>query len=353
MLEPQQNPLPSGGIQLSVIIPALNEEAMIARTLASLADSDFPPDAYEVVLVDNGSSDRTIAVARAFASRLRLTILERPGVNVSALRNLGAAVASGEVLAFLDADCLVPRHWMVSACRHLQSASSGVIGGSIDVSGDCGWVGRTWYRVGYAPKDGPVTYVPSGNLLIRREDFVRLGGFNENLKTSEDCEFCFRARRNGLPVMAIAEMAVVHLRTPQTLWEFYRRERWHGTHVAKVFFANLRERANLRAVLLAVLMLVCAGAVLAGLLTMLLLRSYGLVAAGLGGIVTITFFCAIRRLRHMKGRDFWSNLPPLALLHAVWGLARAQSLLSVRSIYPRAVSNKARTKDKERSQCAS
>jgi glycosyltransferase involved in cell wall biosynthesis len=337
-LRPRQEPIVpdvADSTRVSVIIPALNEEEMIGRCLGNLAESHFPASAFEVVLVDNGSTDRTVEVAESFASRLRLTILRRPGVTISALRNLGAAAAKGNILAFLDADCLVPPNWLELACSNLASEESGVIGGYIDIPKDSRWVARAWYRVGYAPKNGVVTYVPSGNMLVRRTNFLRIGGFNEALKTSEDCELCFRAREAGMTVRAVAEMVVVHLRTPQTLAQFYHRERWHGTHVAKVFFANVRAMANARAVMFAVYVLACEFGIILGLVLVCLSRQFLLLGVSSVAFLAGPLAIAVRKLKSVHGRQFWLNLFPLTLLHTVWGLARARSLLSIQSIYPR------------------
>ena len=95
-------------VSISIIIPALNEEKMIGRCLESLTQLAFAHDRFEVLIVDNGSRDRTLAIAESFKDRLNLKILQQAGVRISALRNLGARAASGNTLAFLDADCLAP-----------------------------------------------------------------------------------------------------------------------------------------------------------------------------------------------------------------------------------------------------
>jgi len=235
-------------IRVSVIIPTLNEEKMIGKCLESLAQSRYPLDGFEVILVDNGSTDHTLEIAQSFSSRLRLTILQRRGVNISGLRNFGAATAKGDVLAFVDADCSVPANWIEKAILHLASEQAGVIGGDYEIPKDSSWVARVWFEVGSPTKDGEVTFVPSGNMLMKSSTFRQIGGFNETIKTSEDCELCFRAREAGFPVWLIREIAVIHWGTPQTLQEFYRKQVWHGTHVAKVFFQNLRARTNFGAV---------------------------------------------------------------------------------------------------------
>jgi glycosyltransferase involved in cell wall biosynthesis len=324
-------------LRVSVIIPARNEEEMIGKCLTSLVESNYPIDAFEVILVDNGSTDRTLEVAQTFSGMLKLTILQQRGVNISALRNLGASVAKGEVLAFLDADCSVPADWLENAVLHLSSGFSGVIGGNIDIPEDSRWVARSWYKVGYAPKDGEVTYVPSGNMLMRRSTFSRIGGFNESIATSEDCELCFRARGAGFNVRAIGEMAVIHWRTPQTLREFYRREVWHGTHVAKVFFQNIRAMANFRAVAFAFFMLTCGAGAVIGTFMAVFLHRYVLLCFAIGGMITGPLFSSIYKMRMVRGKRFWRYLIPLTLVHMAWGFARARALISNRSLTPRAV----------------
>lgn len=324
-----------GPVCVSVIIPALNEEEMIGKCLESLAESCYPLDRFEVILVDNGSTDHTLEIARSFSTRLRLTIHQRPGVNISALRNLGAAAAKGEVLAFLDADCSVPSNWIENAASNLASDSAGVIGGNITIPEDSGWVARTWFQVAYAPKDGEVAYVPSGNMLMKSSTFMQIGGFNEAIKTSEDCELCSRARGERFTVREISALTVIHWRTPQTLKEFYRREAWHGEHVAKVFFQNIRSMTNFRAVAFAAYILTCGLIAIIGGFLVVFYRQYTLLGLAACGTLAGSFLCSLRKLRFVHGKMFWMNLAPLTLLYLTWGLARARSLMVFRILHPR------------------
>jgi glycosyltransferase involved in cell wall biosynthesis len=322
-------------IRVSVIIPALNEEKMIGRCLESLAESRYPQDRFEVILVDNGSTDHTLEITQSFSARLRLTILQRPGVNISGLRNLGAAKAKGEVLAFLDADCSIPANWIENSVLHLASDHAGVIGGDYEIPKDSSWVARVWFEVGSPTKDGEVTFVPSGNMLMKSSTFMQIGGFNETIKTSEDCELCFRAREAGFPVRLIREIAVTHWTTPQTLREFYRKQVWHGTHVAKVFFQNLRAMTNFWAVAFAVYILTCGLTVVFGGILALFYRRYALLGLAVCAMLLGPFLCSLRKLRFLHGKIFWSNLIPLTLLYLTWGLARARSLMAFRILNPR------------------
>jgi len=81
-------PVSSAAVSISIIIPALNEERMIGRCLESLAKMAFARDRFEVLVVDNGSRDKTLAIAESFQDRLNFRTLQKANVRISALRNL-------------------------------------------------------------------------------------------------------------------------------------------------------------------------------------------------------------------------------------------------------------------------
>jgi glycosyltransferase involved in cell wall biosynthesis len=317
---------------ISVIIPALNEEAMIGESLAALAQA-AEANRVEVIVVDNGSSDRTIEVARSFSGRLNVIVTQRTGVYVAALRNVGAQMAHGEILAFLDADCVVPSDWLVNA-RSALSRQSGIIGGYIRIPEQAKWVARAWYGVGYCPQTGEVDYVPSGNLLMRRSQFLEINGFNESLQTAEDFDLCLRARQSGFKVYAIAELAVTHLRTPETIREFYVREKWHGAHVTKALVGNVRQWQQFRAVAFAAYTLACAVGIAVGVV--LAFSGWGILPAAtfVSALLLAAAACTWKKLQGRQQKRFASFLQ-LTVLHVVYGLARAHSLVSFGSRYPR------------------
>src|SRR5579859_2131774 len=137
---------PASVVSISIIIPALNEEKMIGRCLESLTKLAFARDQFEVLVVDNGSRDRTLAIAESFKDRLNLKVLQQAGVRISALRNLGARAASGGILAFLDADCLAPAGWLDRVFTLTRADGAGVLGAHYLLPEDSTWVGRTWHH---------------------------------------------------------------------------------------------------------------------------------------------------------------------------------------------------------------
>jgi glycosyltransferase involved in cell wall biosynthesis len=311
---------------ISVIVPALNEESVIGRCLASLQRQDLPPAGFEVIVVDNGSADRTAEIARSFGGALSLTVVERRGVRISALRNRGAALARGEFLAFLDADCVAPRHWLRQTADLLRADSFRIVGAQYRIPQKSSWVAKAWYGDLWRMKDGPVSYVPGGNLAISRELFLNLGGFDETIVTSEDTEFCERAARSAAPILAVPSLSVVHLGTPQTLAGFYRKQSWHGVNVHRLFLRDMLHSKSRKAMFFAVYMLAAIAAAIAAVSAGAITRS---IPEALAGALVLLLGPVTLAVLASRERKTWNYLLPLAVLYAAYGLARALCLLGV------------------------
>jgi len=311
---------------ISVIVPALNEESVIGRCMASLKQQKLPASLFEVILVDNGSTDRTREIARSFDGSPCLTILERSGVRISSLRNFGAATARGKFLAFLDADCVAPRHWLPQIADLLRADDFRIVGAQYRIPKSSSWVARAWYGDLWRLKDGPVSYVPGGDLAISRELFMNLGGFDETIVTSEDTEFCERAAASSVRIIAIPSLSVVHLGTPQTLAGFYRKQSWHGVNVHRVFLRNLFHSKSRKAMFFAVYMLIAVAGAIAGACVAAI---SGNVTAALAGAGVLLMGPLALALLACKARKKFNQLFPLTVLYAAYGLARAMCLLGV------------------------
>jgi glycosyltransferase involved in cell wall biosynthesis len=309
---------------VSVIIPAFNEEKNIGNCLKSLLCQDFPRDSFEVILVDNGSADRTAEIALSFASSLHLIILREENVRISGLRNLGASKACGEILVFMDADCAVPApNWLQDVIALFQNGGQGVLGAFYRVPDNYSWVAHIWSRYQEETKRGNVSHVPAGNLLMRRSNFLQVGGFNELIQTNEDYELCKRVREAGLSVLADPALSVLHFGTPQTLAAFYRQQRWHGTDVARVYFRSSIADRNARAVLFALYTLCCEIGIGGGILWGILAGYWRLLGISCVAIWLPPVALSLRRILAQKR---WRDFFPLSLLYLIYGLARANCL---------------------------
>jgi glycosyltransferase involved in cell wall biosynthesis len=322
-LRPQETITP-GRIRFSVIIPARNEEGVIGQCLERLSQLDYPREAFEVIVVDNGSTDRTTEIARSWGSALNVTVLPKRNAHISAVRNFGVASARGEFLAFLDADCLVSAKWLREADTLLSADGAGVVGAHYRIPEESSWLARAWYQDEHANRGGKTSYVPSGDLLMRRPDFLRIGGFDETLETNEDYELCQRAQAAGLPVLAFPQLEVVHLGTPQTLRAFYGKQRWHGKHVFYVFLSNLPKLQNAKTVFFTLYIFLSLAGLAAGAVRFIWSGRLGVLAVFLFGLLLALVALA---LRTAMARKRWAIVLPLVALNLVFGVARVACVL--------------------------
>ena len=311
-------------MRFSIIIPAKNEERVIGTCLQHIADSDFRADDFEVILADNGSTDRTLEIFRSWSDRLNLSAVERPGVSIAALRNTAAAISRGTLLGFLDADCLVPRNWLKDAEDFLNAPNSGIVGAHFRIPHDSSWIARYWFDDEHSNRAGETSYVPSGDLLVSRSTFDRIGGFDESLQTNEDYEFCQRAKRAGFSVNSFPQLEVIHLGTPQSISAFYRKQAWHGQHVFRVFVQNLPSFYNARVVFFALYTFLGLLVVLCGAIALVLTSNPQFLVAAILFCLCGPFFLALRAAIQRRKLTIFV---PLIFLYLVYGVARASCLL--------------------------
>lgn len=116
-------------MRISVIVPFRNAEPYLQRCIASLLGQDYPSDQYEIIMVDNNSTDRSAEIAASY-SRVRLLSQNRPGAY--AARNLAVGAANGEVVAFTDANCSADSDWLERIAARMKTPSQMVIQGRRD-----------------------------------------------------------------------------------------------------------------------------------------------------------------------------------------------------------------------------
>ena len=197
---------------VSVIIPARNAAATLQGTLDALRrQRGLSSESYEVLVVDDRSSDETAALVRA-SSFARLVEMPRWGGSYAA-RNLGLAHARGEVIAFTDADCRPVADWLQRGLSDLDAGAADLLGGRIDVPLrarpsvpevlDVCW---HFDQARYVQMSFAVT----ANLFARRAVFDLVGPFNGSLTSNGDQEFCLRATAHGVSLAYSPGAAVVH-----------------------------------------------------------------------------------------------------------------------------------------------
>ncbi|QFU82333.1 glycosyltransferase [Natronorubrum aibiense] len=215
------------GCFISVICPVYNDPEGIRETLTSVVDVDYPQDRFEVLVVDNGSTDQTPIVIQSFADsypEIVSHIIEDEIQSSYAARNKGIKHATGEVIAFIDADMTVKQSWLKSIEDVLDSTTADYIGCKTRIytpeSGPTIW-SKYDLALGlpvekYIEKDG---FAPTCSLIVRQQVFDEVGNFDHRLVSGGDKEFGHRVRDAGFQMAYTDEIVLEHpARVSSTSW---------------------------------------------------------------------------------------------------------------------------------------
>lgn len=241
----------------SVIIPAFNEEQHMHNTLEALTVND----GLEIVVVDNGSSDQTAAIAKQFG----VTVIDFPSGTIAAVRNRGVKESTCEVLIFIDADIRVSPGWhnkLATTVEKLHESPLMITGSRVQSAEKNNWLHKYWFSelTSYS-----APYINSGHLITSRQLFDKIHGFSENLETAEDYDLCQKATSAGATIHNNPELVVIHDGYPDSLIGFIQRERWHGRQDVASWRQFLKSKIAWFAALNLVLLLMAAGTTLAGM----------------------------------------------------------------------------------------
>jgi glycosyltransferase involved in cell wall biosynthesis len=193
-------------MKISVVIPAYNEEYLLPKTIASLMHLSRKPD--EILIVDGGSKDRTAAVSREAGANVLIV----PHRGIGYARQRGLQAAKGDVVAFTDADTVLPDDWLAKIEETLSKP--GVVGlfGSFRVP-DGWWVYR-WYINYVQPTVNQIYWwfgipmAPGQNSAFWRKSGLDAGGFPEDFKIAEDIEMARRLMTQG-KVVYLPDLIVI------------------------------------------------------------------------------------------------------------------------------------------------
>ncbi len=219
--------------EISVIVPVRNGAGSLPALLDSLARQTLAAERFEVIVVDNASTDQTAELAEARGAR----VVSEPIANRSRARNRGAAAARSRLYAFTDADCVADPDWCNELLTHADLAP--LVAGDVRVTtaappnaverfellwrfGQEAWVKQGW--------------AATANLLVHADAFDAIGGFDATWRhIGEDVDLCFRAREAGF-ALAYCATAVVEHEGERELGPLLKRCFRHGYSVNQAFY---------------------------------------------------------------------------------------------------------------------
>ncbi|OGI12081.1 hypothetical protein A3K64_01940 [Candidatus Micrarchaeota archaeon RBG_16_36_9] len=182
-------------MDISIIVPALNEEKLIGKCLGSLREQNFSGK-YEIIVVDGHSEDRTVRIARKYADK----ILTSPIRNVSFQRNLGAKYSKGNILAFADADTVFESDWLSKISENFLNKDIVAMTGSLyplekNTPKKLYIIANKIQKFLIMNLNIPLFW--GASCAFEKGAFFKIGGFNENLSMSEDHDISLRIRKHG------------------------------------------------------------------------------------------------------------------------------------------------------------
>lgn len=164
---------------VTFVIPVYNDALRLERCLSSIVRNEYPRELIQMIIVDNDSTDGSASAARRHGA----IVLHSSGGSRAALRNRGAGAGLGKIMAFVDSDHEIDRHWIETAVAMLSDPNVAAAGFA--------WLG-------------------SGSFAVKRSAFERVGGFDDSLTACEDVNLCNRLRLAGLGIVADPELRSIH-----------------------------------------------------------------------------------------------------------------------------------------------
>jgi hypothetical protein len=307
----------TGSPAISFVIPVRNDAVRLGRCLEAIR-ANRTPARIDVIVADNGSDDDSADVAASAGA----AVVSVPGASVAHLRNVAAASTAGALVAFVDADHLIDSGWVSSALAVFSDRNIAAAGAPYSASAEANWVQRAYDR--FRPMtigQRDAEWLGSGNLIVRREVFESIQGFDATLEACEDVDLCNRLRAVGHRLVTDERLGSVHLGDPATLRALFFGELWRGRDNMRVTLRGPLTWRALPSLIVPVVGLLCLGAALGALW-------FG---AWLGAIAAVTFV-ALAALR--AARMTWARRPsgPIDFVRclavaAVYDLARALALV--------------------------
>jgi peptidoglycan/xylan/chitin deacetylase (PgdA/CDA1 family) len=184
---------------ISVVIPALNEERFIADCLESLKNQDYQGE-YEIIVADNGSSDKTASIARSYGVEVVLCLEKK---SVAYARQVGADTAHGDIVAQADADTIYPRDWLMKIAEFFASRPDAVaLAGRFLYKDPPSWAGFEYFLRDSANRLSALLFgrpllVSGATFAFRRKAFMDVGGYGDVSFSADQLGISRRLREEG------------------------------------------------------------------------------------------------------------------------------------------------------------
>jgi len=215
---------------VSIVVCAFNEEKILRKCLEGLASQTYPAERYEILVIDDESTDRTFTIAeecilsrKACLPYMKLVSIEHGGLSVA--RNAGIRLSRGEIIAFIDGDAVPDRRWLEELVKPFLEGAD-YVGGRINLLNTDSWFATFLQRTRHRQFFGPYIFNDQCigcNMAFRKHVFDAVGGFHENFVSRGD-ESTLQARMRSQFKYLPAPDAIVFHERPDTIMKSIRTE---------------------------------------------------------------------------------------------------------------------------------
>lgn len=195
-------------MEASIIIPTYNRKDTLGRVLTSLFNQTYPKEAYEIIVIDDGSTDNTEAMIEELSAPCFLQYLRQEKKGPAAARNYGLQKAKGEVIIFIDSDIMVSPHFIEEHLRYHKEYDGIVVRGPVIRTRSIENPSKERMKL----TDISTAFFATGNTSVKRSFLAQAGSFDEDFKEYgwEDLEMGERLKRLGLRVRTNKRAAGYH-----------------------------------------------------------------------------------------------------------------------------------------------
>jgi len=225
-------------MRVSVVIPAYNDERTIGETVAHSLSQTKGSLQVEVIVVDDGSTDETAAVAESAGA----TVIRQQNAGPAAARNRGWQSATGRFICFTDSDCIPTAGWLENLLDGFTDSQVGAVAGSYEIANPSSWLARWVQQEVMARHKRMPSFIRafgSYNVAIPRHVLQATGGFDPVYRraSGEDNDLSYRIIKKGWRIAFRPQARVAHFH-PEKLWRYFMEQYRHGFWRAKLYKAH-------------------------------------------------------------------------------------------------------------------
>jgi len=320
---------------VSVIIPTKNSEKTLEECLKSLKYQTYPKNKYEIIIIDDHSTDKTVDIAKKYRAKI-ITSNGPPGRQ----RNKGISKARGNIIGFIDSDCIAKKNWIMEGVKYFISSEIAVVGGpnltpknDPFISQCIGYVSSSkigtgsmsarYVKNGFYARETDETSLISCNMFTLKGVIKKVGGFSETLFPNEENELMFRIKKNGYKLIYVPSLLVWHHRRASVKRFFIQNLTYGRTRIQ--FIKKHPPALKLIHLFPSIFVL----SLFLGPLLFLIFPTIKIVYASLISFYALLIFLSsLDKTIKMKNIKLLGALPPLFfLLHTAYGIGFLNGLI--------------------------